>query len=72
MNIKHIICSLVAIIAGIGALNWLLTAFNFNLVEKITGGFNTFAKIIYVLVGICGIITIGCQLNWISQPSFNK
>ena len=44
----------------IGAINWgLIGLFDFNLVALIFGGVDSlFTKIIYILVGICGIINI--------------
>ena len=44
----------------IGALNWLLIGiFNFDLVATLFGNMNVFTRIIYSLVGIAGIISIG-------------
>lgn len=44
----------------IGALNWFLIGiFNFDLVAAIFGTMSTFSRIIYTLVGISGIISIG-------------
>lgn len=44
----------------IGAIVWgVIGLFNINIVEMITGGFNTISRIIYTLVGICGVINIG-------------
>ena len=44
----------------IGAIAWgIIGLFNVNVVEMITGGFNTVSRIIYTLVGICGVINIG-------------
>lgn len=43
----------------IGCINWgLVGLFEFNLVEKLFGGFSTLSRIIYVLVGIAGIWSI--------------
>ena len=44
----------------IGAINWgLIGLFDFNLVALIFGGADSlFAKIIYIIVGICGVINI--------------
>ena len=50
------------ILAAIGAINWgLVGLFNFDLVAAITtagkfGETNTLSKIIYVVVGIAGIL----------------
>ena len=44
----------------IGAVAWgLIGIFNVNVVELITGGFNTVSRIIYAVVGICGLLNIG-------------
>ncbi len=44
----------------IGAINWALVGlFNLDLVATIFGGVdNIIAKIIYVIIGICGLICI--------------
>ena len=43
-------------IAIIGTLNWgLVGLFNFNLVTFLFGGIPWVARIIYILVGICGL-----------------
>ncbi len=44
----------------IGAINWLLIGlFNFDLVATIFGTMSVMSRIIYVLVGIAGLISIG-------------
>lgn len=44
----------------IGAIAWgIIGLFNVNVVELITGGFNIVSRIIYIIVGVCGIINIG-------------
>ena len=44
----------------IGALNWLLVGlFDFNLVSTLFGAMSLLSRIIYILVGISGIISIG-------------
>lgn len=48
----------------IGAINWgLVGLFDFNLVETLFGTENVITKIIYVLVGIAGIIDISLLFN---------
>lgn len=43
----------------IGALNWLLIGlFEFNLVSFIFGELSFWSRLIYVLVGICGVWAI--------------
>lgn len=43
----------------IGALNWLLVGlFQFNLVDSIFGEMSILSRIIYTLVGICGLWSI--------------
>jgi hypothetical protein len=44
----------------IGALNWLLIGlFSFDLVATLFGSMSVLSRIIYVLVGISGIISFG-------------
>lgn len=44
----------------IGAVNWLLIGlFNFDLVATLFGSISVFSRIIYSLVGIAGLISIG-------------
>ena len=44
----------------VGALNWLLVGlFDFNLVSAIFGSMSILSRIIYILVGISGLISIG-------------
>ena len=44
----------------VGALNWLLVGlFSFNLVDAIFGVGSLLARIVYILVGICGLVCIG-------------
>lgn len=57
------ICLVVTII---GAINWgLIGIFDFNLVAAIFGDTSMFARIIYALVGITGLINIGILFNHI-------
>lgn len=57
MRILQIIALTLTII---GAINWgLIGLFDFNLVATIFGGDNSvLTTIIYIIVGICGIINI--------------
>lgn len=44
----------------IGALNWLLIGlFDFDLVATLFGTMSVLSRIVYVLVGISGILSIG-------------
>lgn len=44
----------------IGALNWgLMGFFEFNLVSSLFGADTVITRIVYSLVGICGIINVG-------------
>lgn len=53
------ICKVVALLGGIGAVNWLLVAyFQLDLVQKLLGTMTTGAKIVYTLIGIAGILLI--------------
>lgn len=44
----------------IGAINWgLIGIFDFDLVATIFGDGSAFSRVIYTIVGICGLINIG-------------
>lgn len=46
-------------IAIVGAVNWgLIGLFNFNLVAALFGSMSLLSRIIYSLVGICGLLLI--------------
>lgn len=53
----------------IGAINWgLIGLFDFNLVALIFGGADSlFTKIIYIIVGICGIINLKLLIDSIAD-----
>lgn len=51
----------------IGAIVWgLIGFFNFNLVEWIFGA-TMLSRIVYAIVGICGLINIGILFNHIRE-----
>ena len=57
MNILQKVCLIFTLI---GALNWgLIGLFDFNLVSSLFGDENVMTRIIYVLVGLAGIINVG-------------
>lgn len=50
----------------IGAINWgLIGLFDFNLVDTIFGVGSWLSRIVYILVGITGLINIGILLSHI-------
>lgn len=54
----------------IGALNWgLIGLFEFNLVETLFGNMAIIERIIYVIVGICGLINIGIYFMDLGQET---
>ncbi len=58
MNNKALDCTALTI-AIIGALNWgLIGLFKFDLVAFIFGNMSGLSRIIYAVVGICGLLLI--------------
>jgi uncharacterized membrane protein YuzA (DUF378 family) len=54
-----VIDTIVLILIIIGAINWgLLGFFQFDLVAAIFGEMSTFSRIIYAIIGICGLYSI--------------
>ena len=51
----------------IGAINWgLIGFFDFNLVTALFGDESAIVRIIYGLVGICGLVNLGLLFNHIT------
>ena len=57
------------VVVIIGALNWgLIGLFNFDLVATLFGGMEALgSKVVYILVGICGIISIKTLAELLSE-----
>ena len=45
-------------LAGVGALNWGLAAFDYNLVAKLLGSMPEVERTVYILVGVSGIYVL--------------
>lgn len=53
----------------IGAINWgLIGLFDVDLVAMIFGEMSILSRIVYSLVGICGLVSIGILFNHIENP----
>lgn len=46
------------ILLVIGGLNWLLTAFDWNIVERVFGAESSLSTVVYVLVGLSAIVQV--------------
>lgn len=56
------------VITIIGAINWLLIGvFDFDLVAFLFGTMSLITRIVYVIVGIAGLINIGILFNHIEE-----
>ncbi|MBR3229637.1 MAG: DUF378 domain-containing protein [Bacilli bacterium] len=56
------------ILTIVGAINWgLIGLLDFNLVSTIFGNGTMLEKLVYILVGIAGIINIGILFNHIEN-----
>lgn len=54
-----IVCKIVGVLVGVGALNWGLVAlFQVDLVAKLLGTMTGPAKGVYVLIGIAGLLKL--------------
>jgi uncharacterized membrane protein YuzA (DUF378 family) len=47
----------------VGALNWGLTAFGYNLVDMIFGAGSTIAMVVYVLVGLSALVLVADKMK---------
>lgn len=60
MKMVHYVALVLVIV---GALNWgLVGAANFNLVDTIFGAGSMLSRVVYVLVGISGLVVAGTTL----------
>jgi uncharacterized membrane protein YuzA (DUF378 family) len=58
------------VVTIIGAVNWgLIGLFDINLVATIFGSQSIMSKIVYSLVGICGLVNIGILLGHIEYET---
>lgn len=55
MKALHMVAFILLVVGG---LNWLLTAFGFNLVMRILGDWPAVEKLVYILVGLSAILEI--------------
>ncbi len=55
MKVLHTVAFILVII---GALNWGLSAFDFNVIDKVFGLGSAIAKVIYVLVGLSAVYLV--------------
>lgn len=54
----------------VGGVNWgLIGFFDYNLVETLFSSIEMLPRIIYSLVGICGVINIGILFNKIESKN---
>lgn len=68
MEIIYKICLVFTIL---GAINWgLVGLFDFNLVTAIFEAGSMIVKIIYTLIGICGLVNIGVLFHHIDSHPF--
>ena len=70
---KTIICdSFLSIIAGIGAIIWVLEEISRDLdPTKIVPKNTLLSKTVQYFIGICGFLSIVCSLLWIFNPQIN-
>ncbi|PIN91328.1 DUF378 domain-containing protein [Candidatus Pacearchaeota archaeon CG10_big_fil_rev_8_21_14_0_10_32_14] len=46
------------VVVAIGAINWGLTALDWNVVEKLLGSWPMVVKIVYYIIALCGLYAI--------------
>ena len=55
MKLLHTIAFILLVVGG---LNWLLTAFDYNVVHMLLGQWEMVEKLVYVLVGLSAIVEV--------------
>lgn len=66
MKSLHMIAWILVIV---GALNWGLVAFNFNLVEFLVGKWPTLENLVYILVGVSALYELFTHKKSSSAPT---
>ena len=57
---------IVLVLVAVGTINWgLVGILNFDLVKVLFGDMTVLSRIIYTLVGVCGLVNIGILFNHI-------
>jgi uncharacterized protein len=74
MKVLHMVAFILLIIGG---LNWLLVAFDFNVVDKIFGAGSPVSMVIYILVGLSAILEVfshksACKTCETTEPAAMK
>ena len=65
MNILQKVCLVFTLI---GAINWgLIGLFDFNLVAMLFANMKIIENIIYIIVGVCGLINMGILFSHIGN-----
>ena len=70
----RIVKSLALLLTIVGALNWLLVGIaQFDLVATLTGDSfgetNVISSVVYILVGVSGIVLLPTLASWLSSDS---
>ena len=61
---KKLLCYITGLITVIGAINWgLVGAFDFNLVHALVGTMPMVEKIVYILIGLSGVVFGGLAVG---------
>ncbi|XVN41591.1 MAG: DUF378 domain-containing protein [Rickettsia endosymbiont of Argas persicus] len=61
------------LLSSIGAINWgLIGLFNFNLVTLLFGSFPIIVKMLYIIIGFCGVYSFLCLGKLFCKPGVEK
>ena len=56
---RCVVCQIVAVLAGVGALNWgLVGLFGVDLVARLLGEMTGVSRAVYILIGVAGGLTL--------------
>lgn len=53
---------LALVLTVLGAVNWGLVAFDFNLVEYLLGSYATAMQVVYIVIGVSGVVLFATSL----------
>ena len=61
--------TVIHLLSSVGAINWgLVGLFNLNLVTLLFGSFPIIVKVLYIIIGFCGIYSFLCLGKLFCKP----
>ncbi|MFY9589742.1 DUF378 domain-containing protein [Rickettsia endosymbiont of Halotydeus destructor] len=67
------VTTVASLLSSIGAINWgLIGIFDFNLVTYLFGAMSSVTRILYIIIGLCGLYSFLCLGRVLCKPSVQQ